>query len=199
MKAVKERLIFIGSSVCYGYGGTDNHGWSYLLGKDFETEGWDVSNCSIGGQTTTDILLRLEHDVIRHHPDVCIVGLGLANEGLPWTQDYLGAKVIQGIFEHNLLKIKESLQKTGIRVMMGGVYPHNAYKAMHYELLRETHERMGQWDVPVLQWLDAIEDGCGHFREGFYMDDGHPNDAGYQAMYEAAKHCLEHVDGFTVI
>lgn len=181
------KLIFIGSSVCYGYGGTDDHGWSFLLGKDYEAKGWEVRNCSIGGQTTTDILLRLDRDVLSHHPDLCIVGLGLANEGLPGAAEYRKAKVIQGIFEHNLMKIKEALQKEGVSVMLGGVYPHNAYKTMHYELLQETHDRMDQWDVPVLQWLSAIEDGSGHFREGFYMDAGHPNDAGYQAMYEAAK------------
>ena len=58
---------------------------------------------------------------------------------------------------------------------------------MHYDLLRETDERMGHWDVPVFHWLEDIEDGRGHFREGLYADAGHPNDAGYQAMYLAAK------------
>ena len=182
-----RKLIFIGSSVCCGYGARDNHGWSFLLGRDYEAQGWQVSNCSVGGQTTTDILLRLERDVIVHHPKLCIVGLGLANEGLPSAGNLREGMVIQGIFEHNLLKIKEALQKAGIAVMLGGVYPHNLYNEMQVGLLRETHERMTQWDVPVLQWLEAIEDGNGHFHEGLYADAGHPNDAGYQAMYLAAK------------
>ena len=124
------KLIFIGSSVCWGYGAQDHHGWSFYLGKDYEAQGWQVSNCSIGGQTTTDILLRLERDVIVHHPEVCIVGLGLANEGLPSAENITDGRVIQGIFEHNLLSIKNALQQAGISVLLGGVYPNNRYNAM---------------------------------------------------------------------
>lgn len=184
------KLIFIGSSVCFGYGAQDHHGWSFYLGKDYEAQGWQVSNCSIGGQTTTDILLRLERDVIVHHPEVCIVGLGLANEGLPSAENNTDGRVIQGIFEHNLLSIKNALQQAGISVLLGGVYPNNRYNAMHYDLLRETDERMGHWDVPVFHWLEDIEDGRGHFREGYYADAGHPNDEGYRAMYASAKKCI---------
>ena len=98
--------------------------------------------------------------------------------------------MIQGIFEHNLLSIKNALQQAGISVLLGGVYPNNRYNAMHYDLLRETDERMGHWDVPVFHWLEDIEDGRGHFREGYYADAGHPNDEGYRAMYASAKKCI---------
>ena len=180
---MSKKLIFIGSSVCVGSGANNNHGWSTLLAERLEKRGWSSSNCSIGGQTTTDILLRLERDVIDQHPDMCIVGLGLANEGLPIAVDILSAKIIQGIFEHNLKKIVEALQKAGLRVMLGGVYPNNNYKDFLYDILKETDCNMASWSIPVFRWLSALDDGHGHFQEGMYYDAGHPNDYGYQVMY----------------
>ncbi|MBO2517871.1 MAG: hypothetical protein CW338_11495 [Clostridiales bacterium] len=177
-----KSVIFIGSSVCLGTGATNDRGWSTLWGEKLMAEGWTVSNCSIGGQTTADILLRLERDVITKHPDVCVVGLGLANEGLPGAKTETEGRIIQGIFESNLQKIREALERAGIRVILGGVYPNNNYGPMQYALLRETFRRMETRGVPVLQWLDALEDGQGHFREGLYADAGHPNDAGYRVM-----------------
>ena len=178
-----KELIFIGSSVCVGSGARDDRGWSTLLAERLKEKGWASVNCSVGGQATTDILLRLDRDVIQHHPDLCIVGLGLANEGLPEANDELSAKIVQGVFEHNLKKIVEALQAAGIRVMLGGVYPNNRYTELQYEILKETDRNMSAWDVPIFRWLPALDDGKGHFREGLYHDAGHPNDRGYRVMY----------------
>ena len=116
-------IIFIGSSVCVGSGATNDRGWSTLLGERLQREGHCVSNCSIGGQNTADILLRLERDVINHHPDVCIVGLGIANEGLSRTKTEAEARVIEGIFLSNLRAIVRVLRKAGITPVLGGVTP----------------------------------------------------------------------------
>ena len=179
-----KELIFIGSSVCAGTGATDDRGWSAMLGERLEKQGWRVSNRSIGGQTTADILLRLERDVISKHPAVCVVGLGLANEGLPLTQDEQAARIVQGIFLSNLKSILGALRKAGIRPVLGGVYPNNRYNGFQYAVLRETDAAMQRWGVPVLAWLPRLDDGKGHFREGLYRDTGHPNDDGYRVMYE---------------
>ena len=181
---MSKELIFIGSSVCLGSGASGSRGWSAMLAERLSSQGWHTSNRSEGGQTTADILLRLERDVIRRRPDICIVGLGLANEGLPDAADTLSARIIQGIFESNLKSIAEALQMAGIRTMLGGVYPNNRYRDFHYEILKETDERIASWDIPVFRWLTALDDGAGRFREGLFHDAGHPNDFGYKVMYE---------------
>lgn len=178
------RLIFIGSSVCEGYGATDNHGWSAYLAEALTERGWQVSNCSIGGQTTADILLRLEKDVLVHKPDVCVVGLGLANEGLSWAENETEGRIVKGIFESNLKKITESIQKAGIKVMLGGVYPNSQYTPLQNTLLRECAAEMDTWGVTVFHWLDAVGDEQGHFRPGLEHDPWHPNDEGYRVMFE---------------
>lgn len=180
----RNTVIFIGSSVCVGTGATQDFGWSAMLARRLESQGWETSSCAIGGQTTADILLRLERDVIIRRPAACIVGLGLANEGLPRARTETEGRIIQGIFQSNLLRIVRALQQAGIRTALGGVYPHNAYGEMHCALLRETDRTMAGWGVPVYRWLDALEDGHGHFKPGLFHDDGHPCDEGYRVMYD---------------
>lgn len=178
---LKKQAIFIGSSVCVGSGATNNRGWSAITAERMRTEGWSTSNCAIGGQTTADILLRLQKDVIDHQPQLCFVGLGLANEGLPGAEG-TDCEIIRGIFESNLKKIVDALTRAGIRPILGGVYPHNHYTPEQYAALQDTRAEMNRWFVPVIDWLPALDDGYGHFRPGLSFDAGHPNDAGYAVM-----------------
>ena len=181
---MKKQAIFIGSSVCVGSGATDNRGWAAITAERMREDGWSTSNCAIGGQTTADILLRLERDVIDHQPDLCFVGLGLANEGLPGAEG-VQCEIIRGIFESNLRKIVSALTRSGIRPVLGGVYPNNRYTPEQYATLQDCRAEMSRWFVPVLDWLPRIDDGYGHFRPGYSFDAGHPNDAGYAAMAKA--------------
>ena len=176
-----KTAIFIGSSVCEGCGATNNRGWTAMTAERMERNGWATSNCAIGGQTTADILLRLERDVIVHKPAVCFVGLGLSNEGLATAPD---PAVPCGIFLNNLKKIVQALKDAGIFPIVGGVYPNNDYTLMQYAWERRVYDEMDTWDVPVLQWLDGLEDGYGHYPKGWENDPWHPNDEGYKRYYE---------------
>ena len=176
-----KTAIFIGSSVCEGCGATNNRGWTAMTAERMKRNGWTTGNCAIGGQTTADILLRLERDVIVHKPAVCFVGLGLSNEGLATAPD---PAVPCGIFLNNLKKIVQALKDAGIFPIVGGVYPNNDYTLMQYAWERRVYDEMDTWDVPVLQWLDGLEDGYGHYPKGWENDPWHPNDEGYKHYYE---------------
>ena len=176
-----KTAIFIGSSVCEGCGATNDRGWTAMTAERMERTGWTTGNCAIGGQTTADILLRLERDVIVHKPAVCFVGLGLSNEGLATAPD---PAVPCGIFLNNLKKIVQALKDAGIFPIVGGVYPNNDYTLMQYAWERRVYDEMDTWDVPVLQWLDGLEDGYGHYPKGWENDPWHPNDEGYKHYYE---------------
>ena len=177
-----KTAIFIGSSVCVGYGATDERGWSAMMAERMARNGWTTHNCAIGGQTTADILLRLERDVIAHKPAVCIVGLGLSNEGLSTAKNLA---VPCGIFLSNMKKIVKALEDAGIFPILGGVYPNDDYTPEQYAWLRRVHDEMDTWEEPVLQWLDGIEDGHGHYPAGWAHDPWHPNDEGYRHYYES--------------
>ena len=189
---MSKNAIFIGSSVSFGSGSTNSEkGWRFHITNLLKENGWDVSDCSIGGQTTADILLRLQKDVLDRKPDVCFVGLGLANEGLPGTAAPADGEIKRGIFESNMAKIVNALKRAGIIPIVGGVYPNNDYLPFHYEILKESnaalkaaYDREGSL---YLDWLSAVDDGNGHFAEGTFHDAGHPNDIGYGKMADAVK------------
>ncbi len=182
-----KTAIFIGSSVCEGCGATDGHGWSALTAERMARNGWRTSNCAIGGQTTADVLLRLERDVLEHRPAVCFVGLGLSNEGLTTAAD---PAVPCGIFLSNLAKIVSALKAGGVLPIVGGVYPNDEYTPAQAAWLRRVRDEMDAWDVPVLQWLSHLEDGHGHYPAGWTADPWHPNDTGHRAFYESIPQSL---------
>ena len=175
-----KTAIFIGSSACARAAARrNNRGWTAMTAERMERNGWTTGNCAIGGQTTADILLRLERDVIVHKPAVCFVGLGLSNEGLGHRARSGGAL---GIFLNNLKKIVQALKDAGIFPIVGGVYPNNDYTLMQYAWERWVYDEMDTWDVPVLQWLDGLEDGYGHYPRGWENDPSAPQRRRLQAL-----------------
>lgn len=177
-----KRAIFIGSSVCVGTGATADYGWSSHMADRMRRNGWRTHNCAIGGQRTADILARLHRDVLLHRPAVCIVGLGLANEGLPNADQ---PQAPYAVFLANLKDIAERLEAAGIFPMLGGVYPNDRYTPAQAETLYRARAEMARWPYPVLDWLDAVDDGQGHFQAGLAHDPYHPNDEGYARMAAA--------------
>ena len=82
-------------------------------------------------------------------------------------------------------KLISVLRKAGIKTAAGGVYPSNRYNEFQYRELLAERRASGNWGVPVFQWLELLDDGRGHFREGLYHDAGHPSDEGYRVMFSA--------------
>lgn len=182
-----KTAIFIGSSVCVGAGATNNRGWSAMTAERMQRNKWRTSNCAIGGQTTADILLRLDKDVLAHRPAVCFVGLGLSNEGLSSAAN---PAVPCGIFLSNLMRIARALEAQGILPIIGGVYPNDEYTGEQSRWLHAVHDEMNHWSYPVLQWLHGIEDGNGHYVSGWTSDPVHPNDIGYENLYAAIPNSI---------
>ena len=175
-----KRAIFIGSNVCVGAGATDLRGWSTLVAERMERNGWSTHNCAIGGQKTSDILLRLERDVIEKAPAVCFVGLGLSNEGLTGTER---PEEPCAVYLSNLRAIVEKLKMAGIYPVIGGIYPNDEMGPRQYACALAVYARMNAWEELVLQWMPGLDDGQGHYRPGLASDALHPNDAGYAAFY----------------
>ena len=181
-----KTAIFIGSSVCEGCGATNNRGWTAMTAERMERNGW-TTGAPIDLPTREAVdetgLGYYEDKICKNtdKPAVCFVGLGLSNEGLATAPD---PAVPCGIFLNNLKKIVQALKDAGIFPIVGGVYPNNDYTLMQYAWERRVYDEMDTWDVPVLQWLDGLEDGYGHYPKGWENDPWHPNDEGYKHYYE---------------
>ena len=51
--------------------------------------------------------------------------------------------------------------------------------------MRDTHARMLTWGVPILNWLDALDNGYGRWKYPLSLDVAHPNSLGHQVMFDA--------------
>ena len=82
----------------------------------------------------------------------------------------------------------------GASPILGGVYPNNDYSPEHYWLLKDTHNRLLNWGVPVLDWLAVLDNGQGRWKDGISFDPAHPNTIGHRLMYEAINLDLFDID-----
>jgi len=92
---------------------------------------------------------------------------------------------VQRRFESGLLQLIKMTQDLGAIPVIGGLYPNGDYHPEHNWLLRDTHHRMLSWGVPILDWLDILDNGYGGWKSGISLDMAHPNSAGHRLMFAA--------------
>ncbi len=177
-------ILVLGSSVAVGSGAWLLRGWAAQLGEQLRKRfGHRLINQSQLGATVASTHTQFGALVEPHQPDIVIVALSLANEGLPQATPTQQAR-IQRQFESGLLHLIERIHTLGALAIVGGLYPHQDYSPAHYAGLLHTQARMNSWGIPVLDWLPAVDDGHGHWQAGLAWDAGHPNSMGHQRMFE---------------
>ena len=177
-----KKCVILGSSVARGEGATDFNGWANQLRAVLESRGsWIVVNKSIGGDMTANLLERWERDLLPEKPDVVVIALSLANEGLMGDEP----EVIYNQFCQNLKKLIGLVRQCGITPVVSGCYPNDDYLPHHYDYVKRFNEELEGWDVLSFQFLPAVDDGQGHWKSGMCVDAGHPSDLGHNAMFHA--------------
>ncbi len=179
------KIVVIGSSVALGHKAWLLRGWVWLLEQALQQKyGHKVINVSEAGVNVSKTIARFASVVTPEKPDVVIIALSLGNEGLASCPPH-ERRAIQRRFESGLQQLVTMTRALGARPILGGVYPNGDYSPEHYWLLKDTHNRMLNWGVPVLDWLAAVDNGQGRWREGISFDPAHPNTIGHSLMYEA--------------
>ncbi|QIR36052.1 lipase [Tolypothrix sp. PCC 7910] len=188
------KIVVIGSSVAVGHKAWLLRGWAWLLGQTLEQKyGHQLVNVSEVGANVSRTIARFTQVVTPQKPDVVIIALSLGNEGLAYCPPH-ERRAIQRRFESGLQQLVKMTREIGARPILGGVYPNGDYKPEHYWLLRDTHNRMLNWGVPVLDWLAALDDQRGCWQAGISFDPAHPNTVGHRLMYEAIDLRLFDID-----
>ncbi len=178
-----QRVIFLGDSI------TD--GWrlaNYFPGKPYVNRG-------IGGQTTSQMLVRMFPDVIDLKPAALIILAG-TNDVARNT-----GPVTLKMITDNFQAIAELAQAHGIRVIFCSVMPVSDYTP------RKQTERRPPADILKLNaWLKeyaartnaiyadyyaAVVDAQGMLRQGISEDGLHPNPKGYELMAPVAQAAIE--------
>lgn len=119
--------------------------------------------------------------------------MSLGNEGLAYCPPH-ERRAVQRRFESGLQQLVKMTRDIGAIPILGGVYPNGDYSLEHYWLIRDTHNRMLSWGVPVLDWLAAVDDGQGRWKAKTSFDPAHPNTVGHRLMYQQIDHHLFNID-----
>jgi len=180
------KITIMGSSVAFGYGATDNHGYNYLFGqlldKRYQQEGhkhWNLINHAISGNNTINVLDRWNKDLALGCGKYVIIGLSLGNEGIHESQD---KEATYNQFKENLLKMMAMARSENMIPVINNNYTRSDYTAEDYDYIKKMDLFIHELDAPSVNLLGAIDDGQGHWVQGYRFDDLHPNDAGHAEM-----------------
>ncbi len=192
----QNKIAAFGSSVCNGTG--DETSLGGYIGR-FKTMmanyGWDVVNVSRGGDNTIKIqdrwqkgenpssrTVKEEQYLLPQKPNYVIIGLSLTNEGIKKDAKAKQDSVLEQ-FRTGLLGIIDRCSKEGFKAVIANCYPNTSFTKEHYEATKRMNAIINSWNVPSINLLGSVDDGNGHWVEGFYRDDLHPSSGGHRELY----------------
>jgi lysophospholipase L1-like esterase len=183
--ATENRVVFFGDSI------TD--GWR--LDQSFP--GKPYVNRGIGGQTTSQMLVRFRQDVIELWPKVVVILAG--------TNDIAGntGPIANEEIEGNLASLADLALMHDIRVVLSSVMPVHNYTPRAQEFFAsrpgERIVALNRWmreytaasGLVYLDYYSAMVDDRGMLRRDLAEDGLHPNVTGYAIMARLADEAIQ--------
>lgn len=176
----EQRVVFLGDSITDGWG--RGHG-SFFPGKPYVNRG-------ISGQTTPQMVLRMQQDVIALHPAAVVILAGIND-----IAGNTGPETIAEI-EDNFRSMVALAGEAHIRVVLSSVLPASYFpwrkgvdpRAEVVELNRWLESYAAKEHLVFLNYYPALVNSEGGMREELAVDKAvHPNDAGYAIMQPLAE------------
>lgn len=149
----------------------------------------------IGGQTTPQMLLRFEQDVIALSPKVVVILAGTndiaGNTGPMTLEEMLAniAKMTQKALDNQINVVIASVLPASDYPWSPGKNPHLKIPALNQMLRSYAKEK----DLIYLDYFAAMEDGKNGLKDSLTYDGVHPNKAGYQVMEPLLVEAVETV------
>ena len=183
------RVIFFGDSI------------TELWPIDKSFPGKQYVNRGIGGQTTSQMLVRFRQDVVTLQPKATVILAG--------TNDIAGntGPISNENIEANLASMVELAKAHAIRVVLSSILPVHNYTPESQEFFRsrplERILALNRWlqqycaanGVTYLDYFSAVVDEKGLLRRDLATDGLHPNTAGYAIMTRLAERAIEKILG----
>ena len=174
--AAAKRVVVLGSSTALGVGASSpGVSWAGRLAASLLPRGYAVQNVSISGSSTADSLARFDRDVTPWAPEVVILATSLVNEP--------AAGAVQTFLRNTDLLIRR-VESIGAMPVVVAPYPYNGFSATMYSSIHDIYSVLDGEGVPVLDFLDGVDDGRGHWLPWMTVDGTHPTDAGHQSLFE---------------
>ena len=170
----ERRVVFMGNSITIG--------WLCYFPEFFK--GKPYINRGIGGQTTPQMLLRFQQDVVNLKPAVVVILAGtndIAGNTGPMTLDQI---------MDNLVSMTELAKANDIQVVLASVLPAFDYSwkpgMMPNQKIPELNSMIKRYareaEVVYLDYFSAMTDGKNGLQKDLGEDGVHPNRHGYQVM-----------------
>ena len=183
-KPSERRVIFFGDSITDGW-----HLDQYFPGKGYVNRG-------ISGQTTSQMLLRFQQDVINLQPAAVVILAG--------TNDIAGntGPIAIPDIEANFASIAELARANGVKLIVSSVTPVHDYtpQAQNFFAQRDPAKilALNGWlkdycaknGLIYLDYFSAMVNDRGLLRENLATDGLHPNDQGYRIMAPLAEDAI---------
>lgn len=175
-----DRITVMGSSVPRGIGATDNYGYMWLYNDILDGLGnWYISNISVSGNNTTNLLDRYDELVTDGAPYV-VYALSLGNEGIHEASD---KNAVYNQWKTNMQTLVSKARADGKTVVVTGNYARADFSEADYTAVKNMNLEIHQWDMPSVNLLGAIDNGEGRWASGYDAGDTyHPNGAGHAEM-----------------
>lgn len=177
----EKRVVFLGDSI------TDF--WNlaeYFPGKPYINRG-------ISGQTTSQMLVRFQQDVVALHPRAVVILAGtndIAGNTGPMRLDDI---------EANCASLEELARANGIKVVFSSVLPVHNYTPQSLDFFADRPPakilELNRWlsaycaahGCVYLDYFPALADDKGLLKKDLAEDGLHPNPAGYKLMAPLAE------------
>src|SRR5436190_11458716 len=183
--AGENRVVFFGDSI------TD------IWHLDYSFPGKPYINRGIGGQTTSQMLVRFRQDVINLQPKAIVILAG--------TNDIAGnsGPISNEDIEENYASLAELARAHNIRVIYSSVLPVHNYtpKSQDFFASRPMERilALNKWlkdycaanNLIYLDYLPAMIDDKGLLKRDLADDGLHPNKAGFAIMAPMAQKAIE--------
>ncbi len=179
------RVVFLGDSITDAWGRRDNS--VFFPGKPFVNRG-------ISGQTTPQMLIRFQQDVVALKPAAVVILAG--------TNDLAGNTGLSTLpmIEDNLRSMVAIAKANNIRVILASVLPVADYpwrKGLEPAgKIRDLNAWMKRYaaeqNCTYLDYYSAFVDKQGGMKPGTSKDGVHPTPAGYAIMMPIAQAAIDH-------
>ena len=178
----EKRVVFFGDSI------TD--GWGRSVGVFFP--GKPYVNRGISGQTTPQMLLRFQQDVVHLHPAAVVILAG--------TNDIAGntGPTTNEMIEDNFASMAAVAKQSGIKLVLASILPAYSYpwkpSIQPVERIRALNLWMKSFCAKhgcvYLDYYNSLADKKGAMLPGLASDGVHPTAQGYAVMAPLAEKAI---------
>ncbi len=177
----QPRVVFYGDSITDGWGRQPDTG-DFFPGKPYINRG-------ISGQTTPQMLVRFQQDVVHLHPSAVVILAG--------TNDIAGntGPSTPQMIEDNFTSMADIARASGIKVILASITPAYNYPWKPGVDPVPTIRELNAWlkdycakqGLTYLDYYSAMTDDKGAMKPGLAKDGVHPTAQGYAIMGPLAE------------